>query len=95
MSLLLGKTMREAGIGPSMGSASSPWDNAATESLMGLIKSECVHARTFETREQAALEIFEYIECSYNRVRIHSALGHLSPEEFEARHMEGAAKTAA
>ncbi|WP_147569527.1 IS3 family transposase, partial [Collinsella ihumii] len=41
------------------------------------------------------LEIFEYIECFYNRVRIHSALGHLSPEEFEARHMEGAAKTAA
>lgn len=95
VSLLPGKTMREAGIGPSMGSVSSPWDNAAMESLMGLIKSECVHARTFETREHAALEIFEYIECFYNRVRIHSALGHLSPEEFEARHMEGAAKTAA
>lgn len=95
MSLLLGKTMREAGIRPSMGSVSSPWDNAAMESLMGLIKSECVPARTLETRERAALEIFEYIECSCNRARIHSALGHLSPEEFEARHMEGAAKTAA
>ena len=95
VSLLLGKTMREAGIRPSMGSVSSPWDNAAMESLMGLIKSECVHARTFETREHAALEIFEYIECFYNRVRIHSALDNLSPEEFEARHMEGAAKTAA
>lgn len=95
MSLLPGKTMREAGTRPSTGSVSSPWDNAAMESLMGLIKSERVHARTFETRGQAALEIFEYIECSCNRVRIHSALGHLSPEEFEARHMEGAAKTAA
>ena len=95
VSLPIGKTMREAGIGPSMGSVSSPWDNAAMESLMGLIKSECVHARTFETRDQAALEIFEYIECSCNRVRIHSALGNLSPEGFEARHMEGAAKTAA
>lgn len=95
VSLLLGKTMREAGIRPSMGSVSSPWDNAATGSLMGLVKSECVHARTFETREQAALEIFEYVECFYNRVRIHSALGNLSPEEFEARHMKGAAKTAA
>lgn len=31
----------------------------------------------------AALEIFEYIECFYNRVRTHSALGYLSPEEFE------------
>ena len=68
-SLLLGKTMREAGIEPSMGSISSPWDNAAMESLMGVIKAECVHARTFESRERAALEIFEYIECFYNRVR--------------------------
>ena len=83
MSLLLSKTMREHGIRPSMGSISSPWDSAAMESLMGVIKAECVHARTFESRERAALEIFEYIECFYNRVRIHSALGNLSPEEFE------------
>lgn len=82
-SLLLGKTMREAGIEPSMGSISSPWDNAAMESLMGVIKAECVHARTFESRERAALEIFEYIEYFYNRARTHSALGYLSPEEFE------------
>ena len=95
VSLLLGKTMRDAGIRPSMGSISSPWDNAAMESLMGLIKAECVHARTFETRERAALEIFEYIEAFYNRVRIHSALGNLSPEEFEARHAEDAVKMAA
>lgn len=92
---LLGKTMRAAGIRPSMGSISSPWDNAAMESLMGLIKAECVRARTFETRDQAALEIFEYIECFYNRVRIHSALGSLSPEEFEAGHTEDAAPRAA
>ncbi len=95
VSLLLGKTMREAGIEPSMGSISSPWDNAAMESLMGPIEAECVHARTFETREQAALEIFEYIECFCNRVRIHSALGNLSPAEFEARNKEGAVKMAA
>ena len=94
VSLLLGRTMRDAGIEPSMGSISSPWDNAAMESLMGLIKAECVHARTFETRERAALEIFEYIEASYNRVRIHSALGNLSPEEFEARHAKEAASAA-
>ena len=94
VSLLLGKTMREAGVRPSMGAISSPWGNAAMESLMGLIKAECVHARTFETRERAALEIFYYIEAFYNRVRIHSALGNLSPEEFEARHMEEAAAAA-
>ncbi len=83
VSLQLGRTMRDAGIRPSMGSISSPWDNAAMESLMGLVKAECVHARTFETRDRAALEIFDYIETFYNRKRIHSALGYLSPEEFE------------
>ena len=88
MSLLIGKTMEENGIVPSMGSVSSPWDNAVTESLMGGIRAECVHARTFSGREEAALEIFEYIERFYNRARIHSALGWLSPEEFEKKHME-------
>ena len=87
--------MRGAGIVPPMGSISSPWDNAAMESPMGLVRAECVHARTFETREQAALEIFDYIGCFHNRRRIHSALGHLSPEEFEARHTEDAAPMAA
>lgn len=85
MSLLIGKTMEENGIVPSMGSVSSPWDNAVTESLMGVIRAECVHARTFSGREEAALEIFEYIERFYNRARIHSALGWLSPEEFEKK----------
>ena len=86
--------MRDAGIEPSMGSISSLWDNAAMESLMGFIKAECVLAHTFETRERAALEIFDYIEAFYNRARIRSALGDLSPEEFEARHMEEAAAAA-
>lgn len=94
VSLRLGRTMRESGIRPSMGAISSPWDNAAMEPLMGLVKAECVHARTFESRERAAPEIVEYIECLYDRVRTHSALGHLSPEEFEARNRKGAAKAA-
>ncbi len=94
-SLLLGKTMRDNGIRPSMGSVSSPWDNAPTESLMGIIKSECVRARTFDSREQAALEIFDYIETFCNRVRIHSALGWVSPAEFEAAHSGEAARKAA
>ena len=94
-SLLPGRTMRDAGIGPSMGSVSSPRGNAAMESLMGPIEAECVHARTFETRERASLEILGCIEAFYNRVGIHSALGNLSPAEFEARHREGAALNAA
>ena len=93
--LLPGGTMRDAGIEPSMGSISSPWGNAAMESLMGPIEAECAHAGTFEVREQASLEVFECIEAFYNRVGIHSALGNLSPAEFEARHREGAALNAA
>ena len=87
-SLLLGKTMREYGIRPSMGAIQSPWDNAVTESLMGIIKSECIRSRVFSTREEAALELFEYIEVFYNRMRIHSALGWLSPEQFEKAHLK-------
>lgn len=83
VSLLLSKTMREHGVRPSMGSISLPWDNAAMESLIGIVKSECVHARTYATREEAALDLFECIEVVYNRARIHSALGYLSPAEFE------------
>lgn len=83
VSLLLSKTMRERGIRSSMGSISSPWDNAAMESLMGIVKSECVHAQTYATREEAALDLFERIEVVYNRARTHSALGYLSPAEFE------------
>ena len=60
-----------------------PWDNAAMESPMGIVESECAHARTYATREEAALDLFEYIEVVYNRARIHSALGYLSPSEFE------------
>lgn len=93
-SLRPGRTMGENGIRPSMGAISPPRDDAAMESLMGPVRAECVHARTFESREQAALEIFEYIECLYDRVRTHSALGHLSPEEFEARNRKGAAVAA-
>ena len=92
--LLLGKAMRENGIRPSMGDVSSPWDNAAAKSLMGAVKSECVHAETFESREQAALEIFERIERLYNRVGIHSAIGWMSPADYEARMPEKAAEAA-
>ena len=50
---------------------------------MGAIKAERMHARTFEGRERAALEIFDYIECFYSGVRTRLALGHLNSEEFK------------
>ena len=56
---------------------------------MGCIKAEFVHARVFASREEAMLELFEYIECFYNKSRIHSALGWVSPDDFERAHEEG------
>lgn len=60
--------------------------NASTEPLMGVIESECVHARTFATREEATVEIFGHVERFYSKRRTHSALGWLSPDEFESEH---------
>lgn len=71
------------GILSSMVSISSPWDNAAMVSPMGPVKSEGVHARVYATRDEAVLGLFEYIEVIYNRARIHTVLGNLSPAEFE------------
>lgn len=83
VSLLPSEPMRGHGVRPSMGSISSPRGNAAMESLMGIVKSERVHARTYATREKAALDLLESIEVVYNRARIHSVLGYLSPAGFE------------
>ena len=92
-SLRPGRTMRENGIRPSMG-RSPALGRRGHGVADGPRQGGGVHARTFESRERAALEIFEYIECLYDRVRTHSALGYLSPEEFEARNRKGAAKAA-
>ena len=83
MSLMLSKTMREHGIRLSMGSISSPWDNAAMESLMGLVKSEGVHAWVYATRDEAVLDLLEHTEVIYNRSRTRTALGYLNSAEFE------------
>ena len=72
------KTVRERGARPSMGSISSPWGNAAMESPMGIVKSECVHARACATREEAALDIFGYIEAVCNRPSLRRPIGRMT-----------------
>jgi putative transposase len=59
------------------------WDNACAETFFKSLKTELIGDRIFETREQAHREIFEYIEVFYNRQRLHSYLGYLTPVEFE------------
>jgi transposase InsO family protein len=51
---------------------------------MGVVRSECVHARTFESRVHATLALFECTGRFHDRLRIHSALGWLRPAGFEA-----------
>lgn len=60
---------------------------------MGIVKAECVHARTYATREEAALDLFEYIEVVYNRARTHSALATSAPPS--SKRPIGPRKTAA
>ena len=61
------------------------FDNAAMESWNGSLKVEAIHGETFNTREKVKKEVFEYIEVYYNRKRLHSKLGYLSPVAFEEK----------
>jgi putative transposase len=53
------------------------------ESFFATLKKECVYRQTFQTRRQARQAIFEYIECFYDGVRLHSTLAYNSPRAFE------------
>ncbi|WP_158606911.1 IS3 family transposase, partial [Paenibacillus ginsengarvi] len=66
----------------SMSRRGNCYDNACIESFHSLIKKELIYCTRFQTKEQARQEIFEYIELFYNRKRIHSSLGYLSPAQF-------------
>jgi putative transposase len=72
------------GIQVSMSGKGDCWDNAVMESFWATLKTELVHPERYPTRPQAKASIFEYIEVFYNRKRLHSSLGYVSPESFEA-----------
>lgn len=59
------------------------YDNALMESFIGTLKSECVDRKSYQTREEARHSIFEYLEMFYNRQRLHSSLGYVSPVTYE------------
>jgi putative transposase len=68
----------------SMSGKGDCWDNAVMESFWATLKNELANHQHYATREEARRSIFEYIEVFYNRKRLHSSLGYLSPEAFEA-----------
>jgi transposase InsO family protein len=67
----------------SMSGKGNCYDNAQAESFFSRFKAELLEGGTFADLEEAKIEIFSYIESYYNRVRLHSSVGYLSPMEFE------------
>jgi transposase InsO family protein len=84
-SVLYQKTLRRHGLLGSMSRKGHCTDNAHMESFWATLKTELLAGRTFATRKEAQLAIFEYIEVFYNRRRLHSALGYQSPVDFESK----------
>ena len=78
-----GKLLEKHGIIPSMSRPANPWDNAACESFMSTLKQEEIYCHQYRDLEDLRTHVEEFIGNYYNRLRLHSALGYRSPEEFE------------
>jgi putative transposase len=87
-SLSFGKKLEDEGLVPSMGRAGSAYDNALAKSFVATLKTELLYRNAWPTRQVPRTATFEYIEGFYNTRRRHSALGHLSPAEFEEVKLE-------
>jgi len=85
-SLAFGARCEELGVRPSMGSVGDCYDNAMCESFFATLECELLARSRFDTHGEARRAIFSFIEGWYNPHRRHSALGQISPCEFERRH---------
>jgi putative transposase len=88
-SVEFGSRLKEAGLLPSMGSVADVYDNSMAESFVSTLKRELIHRHSWPSRQVVRTAIFEYIEGFYNLRRRHSALGHLSPSEYEEVKLRG------
>ena len=83
------KQLEDAGIVCSMSRKGNCWDNAPLESFFATLKKELVHQENYQNHEQAKASLFYYIEVFYNRQRRHSALGFISPNDYEQSLLTG------
>jgi putative transposase len=88
-SLAFGRRLRESEIVASMGSVGDCFDNAVTESFFATLECELLDRHRFHTHAEARMAVFDYLEGFYNPRRRHSALGYLSPADYERSHQAG------
>ena len=77
------KFLRQFGMLCSMSRKGDCWDNAVVESFFGRLKTEWISDSLYRTRDEARLDVINYIEMFYNSHRLHSFLGYEIPKEFE------------
>jgi putative transposase len=80
--------LEQHGLTCSMSRKGNCWDNAVMESFFSRLKVELIYAENYKKVEDARAGIFEYIEIFYNRLRRHSAIGYISPHEYEQQFMK-------
>lgn len=93
-SIAFGRRLRESGISASMGSVGDCYDNAMAESFFATLETELTDRSAWANPAEARAAVFDYIEVFYNRIRRHSSLGQLSPEQFEERYRSSPAVAA-
>ena len=85
----LQELLAEHGVICSMNRSENCWDNAAMESFFSTLKTERCSRRIYRTRDQARVDVFDYIERFYNQQRRHSTLDYLSPLDYEQQRKSG------
>jgi putative transposase len=81
--IVFGERCKAEGVRPSMGSRGDCYDNAMCESFFATLECELIERDTFDTKSEARLSVFEFIEGWYNPDRLHSSIGYQSPQNYE------------